>query len=596
MLLAMATGTGKTKLAIALLYRLLAAARFRRICFVIDRNALGDQAAREFRSTKVVGIKTFAHIFGLKGLDDVAPESETKVHICTIQGLVKRVLFAEDNAEAPPIDQYDLIVVDECHRGYLLDREMTDAELEFRSQDDYVSKYRRVLEYFDATKIGLTATPALHTVQIFGEPIFTYSYREAVVDGYLIDHEPPIRIETALSRAGITFQRDEQLEIFDTRTGKVDLTHAPDEIRFEVDSFNRRVITQEFNRVIAEELAKHIDPSLPGKTLVFASTDGHADILVNEIKKAMQARYGEIEDAAVRKVTGSVDRVRSLILSYRNDALPKIAVTVDLLTTGIDVPSITNLVFVRRVNSRILYEQMLGRATRLCDEIGKETFRIFDAVDLYPHLENLTDMKPVVVDPALSFEQLLQELTSVTDDGHRSAIRDQLAVKWSRKVRRLADEARRRYRASAGEEPEATLERIRHGPHASSRQHLSGEAPQFFDEFRVTGARRFDQDLESVAFGGEKFVTEIGRRWRLGRPCDVRGLARLVFRMYRDGAKPVIGANRVPLRLKIRRGIVAQRRAPPREPGTANRPTCYEGQISLFPANHSQAINTRDRA
>jgi type I site-specific restriction endonuclease len=106
---------------------------------------------------------------------------------------------------------------------------------------------------------------------------------------------------------------------------------------------------------------------------------------------------------------------------------------------------------------------MLGRATRLCDEIGKETFRIFDAVDLYPHLENLTDMKPVVVDPALSFEQLLQELTSVTDDGHRAAIRDQLAVKWSRKVRRLADEARRRYRAAADEEPEATLERIRHG-------------------------------------------------------------------------------------------------------------------------------------
>jgi type I restriction enzyme, R subunit len=122
----------------------------------------------------------------LKGLDDIAPESETKVHICTIQGLVKRVLFAEDNAEAPPVDQYDLMVVDECHRGYLLAREMADAELEFRSQDDYVSKYRRVLEYFDATKIGLTATPALHTVQIFGDPIFTYSYREAVVDGSVL--------------------------------------------------------------------------------------------------------------------------------------------------------------------------------------------------------------------------------------------------------------------------------------------------------------------------------------------------------------------------------------------------------------------------
>jgi type I restriction enzyme R subunit len=464
MLLAMATGTGKTKLAIAMLYRLLAAKRFRRICFVVDRNALGQQAEAEFRSTKVVSVKTFADIFGLKGLDDVAPESETKVHICTIQGLVKRVLFAEDTSDAPPIDQYDLMVVDECHRGYLLDCEMSDRELEFRSQDDYVSKYRRVLEHFDAVKIGLTATPALHTVSIFGDPIFTYSYREAVIDGYLIDHEPPIRIETELTRDGIKFKKGEQVEIFNTKTGQIDLVHAPDEIGFEVESFNRRVITQPFNKAVAEELVRQIDPTLPGKTLVFAATDGHADILVKAIKEALQAHYGEIDDAAVRKITGSVDRVNALIRSYRNDALPKIAVTVDLLTTGIDVPSITNLVFVRRVNSRILYEQMLGRATRRCDEIGKETFRIFDAVDLYPHLENLTDMRPVVVNPSLTFEQLLQELTSVADDEHRAAIRDQLAARWVRKLRRLAEETRSRYGAAAGEEPEATLDRIRSAP------------------------------------------------------------------------------------------------------------------------------------
>src|SRR5438132_13903800 len=103
------------------------------------------------------------------------------------------------------------MVVDECHRGYLLDREMADAELEFRDQDDYVSKYRRVLDYFDATKIGLTATPALHTVQIFGEPVFRYSYREAVVDGYLVDHEPPIRIKTALSEGGIHFVAEDEV-------------------------------------------------------------------------------------------------------------------------------------------------------------------------------------------------------------------------------------------------------------------------------------------------------------------------------------------------------------------------------------------------
>ena len=172
---------------------------------MVDRSALGNQTEGEFSTTKVVSGKTFAEIFGLKGLEDVTPETETKVHICTIQGLVKRVLFAADSSEAPPVDQYDLMVIDECHRGYLLDREMSDAELSFRGQEDYISKYRRVLDYFDAVKIGLTATPALHTTEIFGDPIFRYSYREAVIDGYLIDHEPPIRIETALARQASRF-------------------------------------------------------------------------------------------------------------------------------------------------------------------------------------------------------------------------------------------------------------------------------------------------------------------------------------------------------------------------------------------------------
>jgi type I restriction enzyme R subunit len=463
LLVAMATGTGKTKLAIALLYRLLNVKRFRRVCFVVDRNALGDQSAGEFRTTKIVGPRAFAEIFDLKGLSDLRPEPETKVHICTIQGLVKRVLLAEEPADVPPIDQYDLIVIDECHRGYLLDRELSDAELSFRSQDDYISKYRRVLEHFDAVKIGLTATPALHTVEIFGHPIYTYSYREAVIDGYLIDHEPPVRIETALAQAGITFEAGEQIEILDTRTGKIDLTHTPDEISFEVEGFNRKVITVPFNRTVAEELARHIDPDLPGKTLVFAVSDAHADIVVDELKKAFEARYGEIEDSAVRKITGSVDKVGGLIRSYRNDAMPKIAVTVDLLTTGIDVPSITNLVFLRRVNSRILYEQMLGRATRQCPDIGKETFRIFDAVDLYPHLQNLTEMLPVVVNPALPLEQLFDELAQVEAEEHRQVVLDQIVVKLRRRLRRLHDEARQRYEATTGETPEATLERLHSG-------------------------------------------------------------------------------------------------------------------------------------
>jgi type I restriction enzyme R subunit len=464
MLLAMATGTGKTKLAIALLYRLLAVKRFRRVCFVVDRNALGTQAAGEFSTTRIVSAKTFADIFGLKGLETVKPEPETKVHICTIQGLVQRVLFTEDISETPPIDQYDLMVVDECHRGYLLDRELSDAELCFRSQEDYISKYRRVLEHFDAIKIGLTATPALHTVSIFGDPVFKYSYREAVIDGYLIDHEPPIQISTALSQAGIKFKKGEQVEVIDTRTGKVDLAHTPDEIKFEVDEFNKAVVTVPFNKVVAEELARHIDPNLPGKTLVFAVSDAHADIVVEQLKKAFSEAYGEIEDAAIRKITGSVDRPGRQILSFRNDALPKIAVTVDLLTTGIDVPSIENLVFLRRVNSRILYEQMLGRATRQCPEIGKETFRIFDAVDLYPHLQNLTEMKPVIVNPDITLEQLFGEFARLEDEKHRETVREQILVKMRRRIKGLHERARARYEADAGETPEATLKRITDQP------------------------------------------------------------------------------------------------------------------------------------
>jgi type I restriction enzyme R subunit len=464
MLVAMATGTGKTKLAIALLYRLLSAKRFQRICFVVDRSALGNQTEGEFSTTKVVSGKTFADIFGLKGLSDITPDPETKVHICTIQGLVRRVLYQADTSEAPPIDQYDLMVIDECHRGYLLDRELSDTELSFRGQDDYISKYRRVLDYFDATKIGLTATPALHTTDIFGDPIFTYSYRDAVIDDYLIDHEPPIRIETALSRSGIIFGKDEELEVLNTSTGQVDLTHTPDELKFEVEQFNRAVITENFNRVVAEELAKHIDPAMPDKTLIFAATDAHADIVVDQIKKAFADAYGEIDDAAVKKITGSVDKVQNLIRSFRNDANPKIAVTVDLLTTGIDIPSITNLVFLRRVNSRILYEQMIGRATRLCPDIGKEVFRIFDAVDLYAHLQNLTSMKPVVVNPSISFEQLVMELAEATTEPQRDTIREQLIVKLRRRLRKLPQEAQALFEKMAGETPERTLERVRNAP------------------------------------------------------------------------------------------------------------------------------------
>ena len=189
-LLAMATGTGKTRTIIGLMYRFLKAERFKRILFLVDRTSLGTQALDSFKEAQLEENKTLSSIYNIAELGDMAAEAETRVQVATVQAMVKR-LFASDNPQT--IDTYDCIIVDEAHRGYTLDQEMTEGELQHRDTAQYLSSYRRVLDYFDAVKIGLTATPAKHTTEIFGKPVYTYSYREAVADDWLIDHEPPIR-------------------------------------------------------------------------------------------------------------------------------------------------------------------------------------------------------------------------------------------------------------------------------------------------------------------------------------------------------------------------------------------------------------------
>ncbi len=449
-LLAMATGTGKTKTCIALVYRLLKAQRFRRILFLVDRSALGEQAANAFKETQMESLQRFSDIFGLKELDDAIPDADTQVHIATVQGLVKRILYSD---EPLPVDTYDCIVVDECHRGYLLDREMSDTEATFRDQKDYVSKYRRVLDHFDAVKIGLTATPALHTSDIFGPPVFVYSYREAVLDGHLVDHDPALHIRTDLNQGGIHYHAGEQVAVYNVEKESVDLYNTPDELDFEVAEFNKKVITENFNRVVCTALTDYLTPFGPEKTLVFCATDRHADMVVRLLKEAFQAKQIEVEDDAILKITGSADKPLALIRKYRNETQPVIAVTVDLLTTGIDVPPISNLVFLRRVNSRILYEQMLGRATRKCDDIGKDSFRIFDAVGIYDSLEAFNTMKPVAQNPNIGFAQLVAEIREHAGSEMGDQAKVQLLAKWQRKKRHLTD-SQRQAMEQAGVSPE----------------------------------------------------------------------------------------------------------------------------------------------
>ncbi|GIA96625.1 type I restriction-modification system endonuclease [Vibrio cholerae] len=413
-LLAMATGTGKTRTAITLMYRLIQSQRFKRILFLVDRTSLGTQALGSFEDTIIRG-DSFNAIFNIKGLTDRFPEDSTKIHVATVQSLVKRTLQSD---EVMPVGRYDCIIVDEAHRGYILDKEQTEGEMKFRNQQDYISAYRRIIDHFDAVKVALTATPALHTIQIFGgieqKPVYRYSYRKAVIDGYLCDQEPPIKIITKLSSEGVYFSQGAEVQRLSNQGELINDT-LDDEQGFEVADFNRSLIASNFNKVVCEELVNHIDPTSAQKTLVFCVNNTHADAVVDELRTAFSAKYPQLEHDAIIKITGDADKdskkVQTMITRFNKERLPNIVVTVDLLTTGIDIPSICNLVFLRKVRSRILYEQMKGRATRLCPQIGKTSFRIFDAVDLYSTLQSVDTMRPVVVRPQVDLQTLVNEIT-----------------------------------------------------------------------------------------------------------------------------------------------------------------------------------------
>ena len=442
-LLAMATGTGQTRTVLGMIYRFLKTERFRRILFLVDRTALGEQAQDVFEEVKMEDLLTLDDIYNIKGLEDKTIDKETLINISTVQGMVKRIMY-NDGETMPSVSDYDLLIIDEAHRGYILDKEMGEDEALYRDQREYQSKYRSVIEYFNAVKIALTATPALQTTEIFGEPVFKYTYREAVIEGYLVDHDAPHELKTKLNTEGIHYKKGDAVTIYDPITGEIENSELiEDELDFDVDSFNKQVIVESFNRTVLEEIAKNIDPESPreqGKTLIYAVNDDHADMIVS-ILKDIYTEYG-VDNDAIMKITGSVangnkKKIQEAIKRFKNEDYPSIVVTVDLLTTGIDVPSISTLVFMRRVKSRILFEQMLGRATRLCKEIHKTHFDIYDPVGVYDALEDVNTMKPVVANPSTSFTQLLDGLEELIDEAHVKNQINQVIAKLQRKKKNI---------------------------------------------------------------------------------------------------------------------------------------------------------------
>ncbi|MBZ3934928.1 type I restriction-modification system endonuclease [Methanimicrococcus blatticola] len=450
-LLSMATGTGKTRTVLGIMYKMLKNKRFKRILFLVDRNPLGEQAMDTFQEVRLEEFTTLDSIYNINplGLKSGMIEPEVKVQISTVQSLVQRILIADEPTVFP--GDFDLIIVDEAHRGYILDKEMDEDELVFKNHKDYISKYRTVLEYFDAVKIALTATPALHTTEIFGSPVFNYGYRQAVIEGYLIPYDPPINVNTELNTQGIHYKKGEILPKIDAVTGELlNSDELEDDVDFEVEKFNKDVITESFNRTVLYNIAdEYLDFSSDEKTLIFATNDAHADLIVQILKEYCSERNFSHE--SVMKITGATgggDSKKTLkaIKRFKNEKYPNVAVTVDLLTTGIDVPSICNLVFLRRVRSRVLYEQMLGRATRRCDEIGKTSFKIFDAVGIYDALNSVSTMKPISSNPHATIEQLIQELDGIHDERVLRNQIQEIAAKLQRSKRTISDENLEKFR------------------------------------------------------------------------------------------------------------------------------------------------------
>ena len=408
LLVAMATGTGKTYMTVAQVYRLLESKLARRILFLVDRKSLAAQAVREFASFNTPRgnkfnqeYEVYSQRFRKEDFGDDEPfnpnllpneyltnpnNTHTFVYISTIQRMVinlfgRQGAFSQVEGDAEydedadkldiPIHAFDVIIADECHRGYTVKEQ---------------SIWRDTINYFDAIRIGLTATPAAHTVSIFGDPVFRYGVERAIAERYLVDYEPVI-INSQIKMNGVFLREGETVGKIDPVTGEEVFDELEDERAFSSEEIERQITAPDSNKKIIEEIAKYAyaheeETGHFPKTLIFAVNDvahtSHADQLVRICREVFNQG-----DDFVQKITGNpnVDRPLQKIREFRNRPNPKIVVTVDMLSTGVDIPALEFIVFMRPVKSRILWEQMLGRGTRLCPEINKDHFTIFDCFD-----------------------------------------------------------------------------------------------------------------------------------------------------------------------------------------------------------------------
>ena len=369
MLVQMATGSGKTRMASALAYRLIRYAGARRILFLVDRSNLARQTLREFQGydtpddgRKFTEIYNVQHLSRSNRIDPVS-----RVCIATIQrvySILKGEPLDEDLEEVSgyeaailhgpqatveynagvPIETFDIIITDEAHRSIY-------------------NLWRQVLDYFDARLIGLTATPSKQTLGFFKQNlVMEYGHEQAVADGVNVDFDV-YRIKTQITEGGAKVEAGHYVDKRDRGTRAVRWEQLDDDLDYAASDLDRGVVAEDQIRTVLQTFRDRALPEMfPGrqvapKTLIFAKDDSHAEDIVR-IAREEFGRGNEFCQKITYKTTGA--KPEDLLKAFCNSVMPRIAVTVDMIATGTDVRPLEVVFFMRNVRSRTFFEQMKG--------------------------------------------------------------------------------------------------------------------------------------------------------------------------------------------------------------------------------------------
>ncbi len=450
-LIQMATGVGKTYTAVSFIYWLIKLAGAKRVLFLVDRKNLGEQTQKEFQQyvTPDDGRK-FTELYNVQLLRSNTIAPVNKVCITTIQRLYSMLrgeaefeaeseeesLFdgKEENQQPKdvvynpkiPLETFDFIITDECHRSIY-------------------NVWRQVLEYFDAFIIGLTATPSLQTFGFFNQNlVMEYPHERAVADGVNVGYEV-YRIRTQITEQGSTIQAGFYVDTRDRQTRAVRWQQLDEDLNYAGKELDRSVVALDQIRTVIRTFKERLFTEIfPGrtdvpKTLIFAKDDSHAEDIVRIVREEF-GKGNQFCKKITYRTTG--EKTEDLIASFRNSYNPRIAVTVDMISTGTDIKPLECLIFMRDVKSRIYFEQMKGRGTRTINSTDfqgvtpdaevKEQFVIVDVVGVCE--SDKTDSRPLERKRSVPFDVLLQSVArDVRDEDTLMSLAGRLA-KFEKKL------------------------------------------------------------------------------------------------------------------------------------------------------------------